>query len=266
MKIVLHVQVVNFPNVKMGNQSPEIPISLGSRVKYCSKHDKRLDNGRVGVVKGIFKDHLFLNWEGSDETATGFISLEKEGILEAQFKYCCKKGKLQKTAIGSKMSSFERMIYSFNRLQSISSSVVVHKENGDKHRIVFSASRDILLCGVGLQLKSSSTKINLNLSVKSDLNAGKWSKNVGNEVFKDISVTHESLNLKLPFVISSQETYMITLSFYGGESYLSKDGLKSVNAVIDDQNTVTFKFEDYKDDQITNVRQGVINKLYFRLT
>ena len=79
------------------------PISLGSRVKYCGKHDKRLDNGRVGVVKGIFKDHLFLNWEDSDETATGFISLEQEGIMEAQFKYCCNKGKFEETAKGSNM-------------------------------------------------------------------------------------------------------------------------------------------------------------------
>ena len=214
-------------------------------------------------MKGIFKDHLFLNWEGSDETETGFISLENEGILEAQFKYCCNKDKFEETANGSNMSSI--MIYSFNRLPSNSTQSVIHQE-ADKHRIVFSVDRDILLCGVGLQLKSSSAKIIFTLSVKSDLKTGKWSKNVSHEVFNDISVTHESLNLKLPFVISSQETYMITLSFYGGESYLSKDGLKSVNAVIDDQNTVTFKFEDYKDDQITNVRQGVINKLYFRLT
>ena len=54
------------------------------------------------------------------------------------------------------------------------------------------------------------------------------------------------------------------LSFYGGESYLYGDGMETVTAVIDSKNKVKFSFETYKDAGVTNVKQGVINKLFFR--
>jgi hypothetical protein len=54
------------------------------------------------------------------------------------------------------------------------------------------------------------------------------------------------------------------LSFYGGESYLYGDGMETITAVVDSQNKVRFTFETYKDDDVTNVKQGVINTLYFR--
>ena len=67
------------------------------------------------------------------------------------------------------------------------------------------------------------------------------------------------------FQLSSKESYILMLSFYGGgESDLYGDGMESITAVIDSQNKVRFNFETYKDDKVTNVNQGVINRFFFR--
>ena len=81
-------------------------------------------------------------------------------------------------------------------------------------------------------------------------------------VFNDVTIDSEILQFQIQ--LSSQESYVLNLSFYGGESYLYGDGMDSITAVIDSQNKVRFNFETYKDDEVTNVNQGVINRFFFR--
>jgi hypothetical protein len=123
---------------------------------------------------------------------------------------------------------------------------------------------DILLCGVGLSLKSSPSKVILTLSIKSDNVQGEWHKTLTNVVFNADDVSIDSEILQFQCRLSSQESYLLMLSFYGGESYLYGDGMETITAVVDSQNKVRFTFETYKDDDVTNVKQGVINTLYFR--
>ena len=139
----------------------------------------------------------------------------------------------------------------------------VNKAEADKHRIIIGVDREILLYGVGLSLKSSPNKVILTLQVQSDSVHGEWNKIV-RHVVDDVSVDSGVLQFPGPVQLSSAESYLLMLSFYGGESYLYRDGKETVTAVIDSQNKVQFKIATYKDDEVTNVKEGVINKLFFR--
>jgi len=162
----------------------------------------------------------------------------------------------------------DEQVFSFSRCVTKTSCFHVHEAEADKHRIIFIVDQDILLYGVGLSLKSSPNKVILTLQVQSDSDSvhGEWNKIVRHVVFQkdDVSVDSDVLQFPGPVLLSSAESYLLMLSFDGGESYLHRDGKETVTAVIDSQNKVQFKFETYKDDEVTNVNEGVINKLFFR--
>ena len=113
-------------------------------------------------------------------------------------------------------------------------------------------------------MKSSPTKVILTILVNSDNFHGEWNKTLTSAVLNADEVAVDSEILQFQQQLSSLESYLLILSFYGGESYLYGEGKDAITAVIDSQNKVRFSFETYKDDNVTNVNQGVINKLFFR--
>ena len=163
----------------------------------------------------------------------------------------------------SELNPEDEKVFSFSRCFTKLPCAHLHSKKVDKHRIILTVDRDILLCGVGLSLKSSPTKVILTLN-KSDNIHGEWNKVVTSVVFEADEVTVDSEILQFQHLLSSQESYLLVLSFHGGESYLYGDGKDAITAVIDSLNKVRFSFETYKNDKVTNVNQGVINKFYFR--
>jgi len=237
------------------------------RVKYVG--NLRLDlvgkDGTVSKVRtttfnietfGEKMSHRLIYYRGDDET----------GVGELQFLYSCAFNLSEELAEANAFNQEDQQVFSFSRCVTKTSFFHVHEAEADKHRIIISVDRDILLYGVGLTLKSSPKKVLLTLQVQSDSVHGEWNKTVRHVAFHkdDVSVDSDVLQFPGPVLLSSAESYLLMLSFDGGESYLYRDGKETVNAVIDSQNKVQFKFATYKDDEVTNVNEGVINKLFFR--
>ena len=57
---------------------------------------------------------------------------------------------------------------------------------------------------------------------------------------------------------------MLSLSFYGGSSKVSEDGLEEVNAIIDDKEKIQFLFYPH-ESPYEKTKQGVVNRIYFKL-
>ena len=150
--------------------------------------------------------------------------------------------------------------FSFNRLQTQLSTTIKHGEN-EKHRIIFTVSKKIQFCGVGLQQNDVSTKIFMMLLRKGPIGPDYWNKTLASQAF---GYPSGSIQFPRPVPLLPGETYLILVSFYGGQSFLSSDGLESVNAVIDAENQVLFKFETFKGGD-ESVERGVIRKFFFKL-
>ena len=195
------------------------------------------------------------------------VNVEKDDSTgEFQFLYSCAPHLSEELAEVNAFNPEDEQVFSFSRCLTKTSFFHVHDAEEYQHRIIISVDQDILLYGVGLSLKSSPNKVIVTLQVQSDSVHGEWNKTVRNVVFRkdEVSVDSDVLQFPGPVQLSSKESYLVMLSFYGGESYLYRDGRETVTVVIDSQNKVQFKFSTYKDDEVTNVNGGVINKLFFR--
>ena len=157
----------------------------------------------------------------------------------------------------------ERTVHSFSRFTRITTSAIPHVDN-EKHRIIFSVDRDIRFCGVGLDQKVSSNRIILMILEKNPVDKTKtWNKTVASQNFAPLCPGADRIFLGRPVQLTAGETYMILVSFYGGESYIGVNVLETVNAVIDVNNSVEFRFANFGTETITNVNQGMINRIFF---
>ena len=118
--------------------------------------------------------------------------------------------------------------------------------------------------GVGLQLLDDPNKIVFMMCQKSDSKYGCWNRTIASQVFS--SPFSNAAYLNKPLQLSSAETYMLSLSFYGGSSKVSDDGLEEVNAIIDDKKKIQFLFYPHEGpNENPTVKQGVFDKIYFKL-
>ena len=249
-------------------------VIQGLNVKYSGSARKN-QIGVVGTVTKVKDSGYFFVDKFKNYWQFIITPINNSSVGELQFCYSCSTGHVQAVELadsvgaadgeeGDQNHNQQSIAYSFDRCKTLLQSSTVHKENGDKHRIIFKVDRDISLHGVGLNLKGRPTKVIITLLLASDNTNGKWNKTVKNVVIPNIFVETKSLQLPEPIKLSHQETYLLMLSFYGGESFLFGDGMETMTVVIDSQIEVSFSFETYKDDKVTNVNQGVINKLFFR--
>ena len=247
-------------------------VIQGISVKY-SGTTRKSQIGVVGTISKVRDAGFFFVDKFKSYRQFLITHLNDSNVGELQFCYSCHTSQSKDSESdggedveeGNQNCDQQQTVYSFNRLKIMLPTSILHKETGEKHRIIFKVDSDISFHGVGLNLKSKPTKVIITLIIGSDNGHGQWNRTLRNAVFQNVFVETNSLQFPEPIKLSRQESYLLLLSFYGGESYLFGDGMETVTAVIDSRNKVMFSFETFKDDQVTNVSQGVVNKLFFRL-
>ena len=127
-----------------------------------------------------------------------------------------------------------------------------HDFQGEKHRIKFCASEDIILTGLGFL-------VTMGRHDHSPLTTGEDFYNVRS------SKSTVALKLQKPLSLSCDKIYLLSVNLHGGASIVGRGGAEFVG--VDrggDKPDVLFKFETYKEER-TNVEKGVIEKIYFDL-
>ena len=137
---------------------------------------------------------------------------------------------------------------------------------GEKHRILFNASENIDLLGLGLLVAKKIDKVIVNISQPKD--KGQY-RLIYNENFENVPSSDSTTILQFgkSVPVSSEKIYLIGLTMIGGASVVGHGGEEFVIVEKDCGKTILLKFDDYKhkDDvqgQTTDVEKGVIEKLY----
>ena len=237
-------------------------VASGMKLKYVGTTLSEM-KGSTCVVKSVKPGFLTITGLGSKKNH--FLIYSKgDGTGEVQFQYDCF-GELDNNGIDETSNSTkptDTRIHSFSRFQKQNIGTVAHDPTGDKQRIIFTINRDIIFMGVGLQLLQDPSKIVFMMCQKSDSKHGCWNRTIASQVFSKPFTRAAYLNK--PLHLSSKETYMMSLSFYGGVSELSGSGLKNVNAVIDEKKKIKFFF--YPNENMNlELDRGVVDRIYFKL-
>ena len=154
-----------------------------------------------------------------------------------------------------------------------------HETGGEKHRIMFCASENITIRGVGLLVKTTIKKVTM--TICHCLDTGIQNQGViFTQNFETVSPSQESsavvLKMKRGLQLSCDRIYLLVLNLHGGSSYVGTGGEEFVGVRCGEAGAgegvreVLFKFEDFqhatdKHHQATDVEQGLVDRIYFEL-
>ena len=148
---------------------------------------------------------------------------------------------------------------------------LIHKSNGEKHRIKFCASEDITLTGLGFLVAKDIDRVTITashrLGLQSDYSVIRTSENFWNVRCSNSTVL---LKLRKPLPLSCDKIYLLTVTLHGGASIVGHGGEEFISVARGgDKGDVLFKFDNYRNESnvqgISNVEKGVIEKIYFAI-
>ena len=141
-----------------------------------------------------------------------------------------------------------------------------HASTGEKHRIKFSVSENILFTGLGFLVAKSIDRVNLTVSHQLE-GRHDHSSLITEPPFLNVGSSKSTVVLKLkkPLALSCDRIYLLTVTLHGGASIVGHGGEEFISVARGgDKGDVLFKFENYKEDK-TDVEKGVIEKIFFEL-
>ena len=240
-------------------------VKVGLSLKFVGQNDNF--HGNIGKVSEVKRGHFRLNWSNQECNSNRNLSVtsaDKSGTHLLQFKFHCVRRE-ETTHGNEEPSKKEVKTFVVQRLPILQCwRVIQHKETKDKHKIIFTVSKQITLCGVGINLASPVTRVSMTVCRKSVESPSPWSDTLAGAMFSNVEAGYKPLYFQKPVKVLPTETYMVVVSFNGGSSYFYSGGLECVKANTDGGQSVIFKFESDGDDQQINVvEEGVIPSIYF---
>ena len=143
-------------------------------------------------------------------------------------------------------------------------------EENQKHRLIFRVNKDIMLYGIGLNVRSKIKQVTVNVCFKT---AQKDFGSLYSETFHNVDSKKEMLIFDRGVHLRRSKENLIVLTLKGGSSMPGVDGKKYVACKTYRNNVpveVVFTFETYKHKKdikgkSTNVHIGLIESLTFDL-
>jgi len=178
------------------------------------------------------------------------------------------KSHAEKTDLASKCFTAERLPIKGEEL-----GVWEHCQAGEKHRIRFCASENIVMVGISLLVRSSVSRVTLNLCQDREEDYH-CQRVIFKQDFEKVTGSSDGsvvLELRTGVKLSCDRIYLLVLTMYGGSSYVGSGGEEFVATRCPGQGReVLFKFEDYRHRtdrryQATDVEHGLLEKIYFKL-
>ena len=139
-----------------------------------------------------------------------------------------------------------------------------HAIDGEKHRIKFCVSENILLTGLGFLVAKTIDRVTITVSHQLK-GRHDHSPIITEPSFINVGSSKSTVVLKLrkPLPLSCDKIYLLTVTLHGGASIVGHGGEEFISvARAGDKADVLFKFENYKEDR-TDTEKGVIEKMYF---
>ena len=141
-----------------------------------------------------------------------------------------------------------------------------HATSGEKHRIKFSTSENILLTGLGFLVAKTIDRVNITVLYQIE-GRSDHSVLLSEPPFFNVESSNSSVVLKLkkPLPLNCDRIYLLVVTLFGGASIVGHGGEEFISVVrCGDKADILFKFESYKEER-TDVEKGVIEKIYFEL-
>ena len=242
-----------------------IDESIGMRVRASGTWCPDI-LGKSGIIVGGSMKKVKIQWMSESGKSETYL-LEEEGVY--RFKFDCNPSGAVTTAATAAAPWFfaHRLPHRRHEAESWQ-----HGPQGEKHRIMFCASRDLNLTGLGLLVARTIDRVTLNVSQKCDHNDGH--RVIYAQEFYEVqpprSGAHFKLSLRQSVALSCDRIYLVVVTMYGGASVPGYGGEEFVTVDCGEEGEVLFKFDDYKhrtdrDNRATNVEEGIIDKIYFDL-
>ena len=215
--------------------------------------------GRVGTVIGGRGDNVKIRWSPSSFNS---YRLRHGGMYS--FKYSC---------TDTQKVEKERLDLCCNRLPFEEGVVWRHDQDGEKHRIRFSATDNITLTGISLMVQSTIRRVTFNLCQETDRRSNDHFV-IFKEDFYDVNpstVSSGGLRLRRGVSLSCDRIYLLVLTLHGGASQVRYGGEEFLGVPHGEAGEeVLLKFEDYhhrtdRRGQATSVERGLVDKIYFQI-
>ena len=235
--------------------------------------------GLVCVVEGGDTFSAEIRWVSSDGNKTGAVETYPLKYKQSHlFKFYCDmdESSPEKEIINSNVSidkkpSTSHFVHRLP-LRRTEKECLIHKPNGEKHRLKFCASEDITLTGIGFLVAKNIDRVTITVSYRLEdrpdynpITTGEDFWNVGS---RDSTVI---LRLRKPLPLTCDKIYLLSVTLHGGASIVGHGGEEFISVASWDKGNVLFKFENYikkskaAEQGMTNVEKGVIEKIYFSI-
>ena len=234
--------------------------TLNMRVKSCTSE---LPDIR-GVIAGGNLSRIKIKPNGTGrEESFPIMSSSKYNFM-----FDCKNENKDRESPHSLMSKVKDPVYA-HRLPVHSTRSELWNHDGEKHRLLFNASENVELVGIGLLVAEKMTRVTVNIS--QPIENGQYSV-IYKKDFYDVQPSYFRTTNYLKFsqniAISSEKIYLIVLTMIGGASVVGYGGEEFVIIKKDCGKNILLKFEEYKhkdniQGKTTNVEMGILEKLYF---
>ena len=249
--------------------------SIGVRVKSCGSFWPKEMLSKSGIIVDGSSMKVTVKWLHSDVTETHYLITQNQH----KFEFDCtpldtavtEESNGAVASPGHYMSPklHKNPFFFAHRLpyRKIEAEVWNHDEAGEKHRIMFCASENISMTGLGFLVSKTIDRVIVNICQKND-HRDDHSVILKQDFYKLSSRSNGTavLHLKHPLPLSRDRIYLVVVTMFGGASLVGHGGEEFVTVDCGEGGEVLFKFEEYfKGSQATNVEEGIIEKIYFEL-
>ena len=245
---------------------------VGRAVKACSCGSfwtSALLNKKATILGENSSNKINVRWEHTNDKETHYLITR--GTHNFEFDCNSSQGKIitpKDLGISGKETSKASAVASYfvHRLpfRKTAKEHWDHAADGEKHRIKFCTSENILFTGLGFLVAKTIDRITITVSHQLE-GRHDHSPITTEPSFYNVISSNSTVILKLskPLPLSCDRIYLLTVNLHGGASIVGHGGEEFISVARGgDKGDVLFKFENYKEDR-TDSLKGVIEKMYF---
>ena len=246
---------------------------VGRKVKACSCgsfRTSKLLNKKATILGENSSYKINVRWDHTNDKETHYLITSGKH----NFEFDCNSSKPEKNTppkdfdiTGKKTSKTSAVAsYFVHRLpfRKTEKEHWDHAVNGEKHRIKFCVSENILFTGLGFLVAKTIDRVTITVLHQLE-GRHDHSPIITEPAFTNVGSSKSTVVLKLkkPLRLSCDKIYLLTVNLHGGASIVGHGGEEFISVARGgDKGDVLFKFENYKKDR-TDSLKGVIEKMYF---
>jgi len=255
---------------------------IGTTVTGCGDSWPQHCQGRNATVIGGNRKVCKVMWESSVEVETSQL---KDDFNRFRFKFNCDRlglcdDQLDENDNNFAQKSLEKSLSVCQRLPDTDQREVWKHCEQETHRVMFCASDNIVLRGVGLLVTSPIRKVVMDILHKPrnvyGLFYSQHFKNVQScAPTAGVGVGSAVLSFNKPVKLSCDRIYLLDITVEGGASLAAAGGEEFVSVAVPrpggGKMDILFKFEDYEEgtgydsEHRTSVEKGLVDRLFFQL-